>query len=73
MNIWKILGTLITTIELTEVLLGEEVNTPDGVSLGIARDIKLDLMLNKESVIVKNQGQWSTIQTEQIAKSCSKG
>ena len=64
MNIWKILGTLINAIELTEVLLGEEVNTRDGVSLGVATDVKLNLMLNKVWVIVKNQGRWSTIPTE---------
>jgi len=67
MNIWQILGTLISAIGLMEVLLGKEVATPDGANLGVAADIELDLMRDKIWVMVENQGQWSTIPSEQIA------
>ncbi len=52
-----------------EVLPGKEVTTPDGANLGVAADIKLDLMQNKIWVMVENQGRWSMIPSEQIASS----
>lgn len=67
MNIWHMLGTLISAIGLMEVLLGKEVTTPDGASLGVAADIKLDLIQDKIWMVVENQGRWSIIPSEQIA------
>ncbi len=47
MYIWQNLRTLINAMGLMQVLLGKEVTTPDGVTLGLAADLKLDLEQNK--------------------------
>ena len=67
MNHWQMLGTLVKTLVLMEVLLGKEVTKPDGTSLGTAADIELDLMQDKTWVMVKHQEHWSRIPSEQIA------
>ncbi len=67
MKIWQMLGTLFTSIWLAELLLGKEVTMPDGASLGIAADIKLDLEQDKIWVVINNHGEWSIIPSEQIA------
>jgi len=67
MNIWQILSALIAAIGLMELLVGKEVTTPDGANLGVAADIKLDLMHDKIWLVVEDQGRWSTIPSEQIA------
>jgi hypothetical protein len=66
MNIWHTLRTLMEAVALTEIILGKDVATPGGASLGTAVDIELDLMRNKIWVTVENQGRWSRIPSEQI-------
>lgn len=66
MNIWQILATLMKAIVLMELLLGKEITTPDGASLGIAADVKLDLMRHKIWVMIKHQGQWSMTPGEEL-------
>ena len=67
MYIWQNLRTLINAMGLMQVVLGKKVTTSDGVTLGLAADLKLDLEQNKMWVMVENQGTWGTIPTEQIA------
>ncbi len=67
MKIWQNLRTLSNAMGLMQVLLGKEVTSSDGVTLGLAADLKLDLEQNKIWVMVENQGTWTTIPTEQIA------
>ena len=66
MNIWQMLGMLITAVALMDILLGKEVNTPDGSNLGVAADIKLDFQKGKIWVIVKDRERWRMIPGEQI-------
>jgi len=66
MNIWRVLGTLLATIGLMELTLGKPVTNPEGASLGIAADIKLDLAQGKIWIVIDNQKQWSIISTDQI-------
>ena len=66
MKIWQILVTLTEAIVLMEILLNKKVTTLDGVMLGTAADIELDLRRDKIWVMVENQGQSSRISSKQI-------
>ena len=66
MEIWHILGTLITAIALMELLPGKEVTMPDRASLGVVTDIKAALAQDKIWVVLKGQSRWSMIPLEQI-------
>ncbi len=67
MDGWQMLGRLVTSVGLMEILLGKEVTTHDGTCVGVADDIEFDLTLDKIWVIVKREGKWSAIPGEQIA------
>ncbi len=67
MDLWQDLQTLMIAVGLMQVLLGKEVMTADGVGVGLAADLKLDLKHHKIWVLVEKQGTWSSIPSEQIA------
>jgi sporulation protein YlmC with PRC-barrel domain len=50
---------MITAVVLIEVLMGKNITTPEGISLGTVTDIKLDFIQDKIWIVVKNQGRWS--------------
>ena len=67
MKILQVLKTLITVKGLEVLLLGKEVTSPDGVSLGMVVDIKKELAQDRIWMVIDNLGHERIILIEQIA------
>jgi sporulation protein YlmC with PRC-barrel domain len=69
--ILRALTTLVDAIFLMEIVLGKEVITPEGDTLGRATDIKIDFKQGQIWVLIKDKEDWLKISSKQIS-SCSK-
>jgi len=67
MDIWHLLGTLISAIGIMVIFLGKEIITPEGTVVGKVVDMKLDLIKSQIWMIVEDKGHLSMVPSERIA------
>lgn len=66
MDIWHLLGTLISATGLMVMFWGKEIISPEGNVLGKVVDIKLDLTKSKIWMIIDDQEHWFMVPSEKI-------